>query len=344
MRNRMTQIAAAAAVIAGIISLTLLKGPVVQEAYAIDQTIAAMDTIQTVYFKAELYKQGNIECWMQFDDPGRKPTHVCLFMSGVPYRKVDSPQGSFGYNTATNRCRKNSRDERRMSWYPDFANFFKQSLQAAKNSRDVQITRQPDPQTQQEMIVVTVAGQDRTVQYWIDPASKLPVRFTTLETSDFMEFYRQTIAVRNMSEIVYNKMPPEGIFEIPDDAEEVIDEHDVYVRPDLGMPVGDLTNEQACEKIVRDVTAAMNARDWETVSKLMFPFGPPPKEMEARLPADLSQPLVEILEAGKPYEWGGYWYVPLKSREFGGRIKDEQVPIKFYEFDGVRYCMIMWPD
>ena len=159
-----------------------------------------------------------------------------------------------------------------------------------------------------------------------------------------MHYYRQTIAVRNMSEIVYNQTPQAGIFDIPEDAEEVTDEHDVYVRPDLGMPVGDLTNEQACEKIVREVTAAMNARDWKGVAKLMFPFGPPPKEMEARLPSDPDITLVEILEIGRAAERDGYWYIPVKSREVGGRVKDEQVPIKFYEFDGVRYCMIMWPD
>lgn len=343
MRNRMTQIAAVLAIAAGLISLTMLKGPV-QEAYAIDQTIAAMDTIRTVYFKAEFFKQGNVECWMQFDRPGEKPSHVCLFMSGVPYRKIDSPQGSFGYNTATGRYRRNTRDERRMNWYPDFANFFKQSLEAAKRSGNVEISRRTDPAAGKERIVVCVDEKNRKVEYRIDPETKLPMEFSTREVSDFMYFFRQTIAVRNMSEIIYNQEPPAGIFDVPADAEEVTHEHDVYVRPDIGMPVGDLTPQQACEKIVRDTTAAMNARDWKTVAKLMFPFGPPPKEMEARIPADLSQPLVEILELGKPYEKDGYWYIPSKSREYGGRIKEEQVPVKFYEFDGRRYGMIMWPD
>lgn len=64
---------------------------------------------------------------------------------------------------------------------------------------------------------------------------------------------------------------------------------------------------------------------------------------EARLPSDPNVTLVEIIEIGQATEKDGYWTIPVKSREAGGRIKDGQTPIKFYEFDGVRYCMIMWP-
>jgi hypothetical protein len=343
MKNRMTHIAAVILVVAGIFSLTLFEGPV-QEAYGIEQTIAAMDTIRTVYFKAEFFKQGPVECWMRFDGKDRKPTHLCLFMTGFPIRKIDSPEGTFAYNSRTNRYMQTQRDERQKNWYIDFANFFRQSLEKAKSDAKTQITRRVDPGTEKEMIVIHVMEDNRTVEYLIDPQTKLPVQFTTLELSNFMYFFRQTIAVRNMTEIRYNQPIPEGIFTIPADAQLVTNEHDIIISPDAGMPADGLTNEEACEKIVRHVAEAMNARDWRWVSKLMFPFGQPPKEMLAKIPTDTNKPLVEILETGKPYEKDGYWYIPSKSRETGGKLKDEQVPVKFYEFDGKRYCMIMWPD
>ena len=110
------------------------------------------------------------------------------------------------------------------------------------------------------------------------------------------------------------------------------------------MLVEDLAKQQACENIARLVAERMNARDWQSVSNLMFPFGPPPKEMQARIPSDPVTKLVEILEIGQAYEKNGYWYLPMKSKDFNGKLKDERLPIKFYEFDGTKYCMIMWPD
>lgn len=343
MRNPITKIAAAMMIVLTVLWLTLPKSTLPQ-AYAIEQTIKAMDTIQSVHFKMELFKQGNVECWMLFDENHVKPTHVCLFSPESPIRKIDSPEGCFGYNAATNRYRENLRDERKMDWYPDFRNFFKYTLGEAQDNESLTISEQYDESLNLDVIVIDIQDADRHCEYLIDPESKLPIRFTTLEVTNFMKFYRQTIVVRNISFIEYNQPAPAGLFDIPDDAELVINEHDLYVYPDAGIAVGSLTHEQACEKIVQEVTKAMNERDWEHVSKLMFPFGPPPKEMEVRIPADPSQPLVEILELGQPYEQGDYWYIPVKSRETGGKLKDEQVPVKFYEFDGIQYCMIMWPD
>ena len=194
------------------------------------------------------------------------------------------------------------------------------------------------------MIVIRVDEKDREVEYLIDPETKLPIRFTTISMTNFMKYYRQTIAVRNMTFVEYNQPVPEGLFDIPVDAQEVFNEHDIIVHPGIGMPVDGLTETQACEKIVRQIVAAMNQHDWQQVSRLMFPFGIPPKEMLARLNTDPNRPLVTIDELGTPTHQDGYWYINCKSTEADGTVKDENVPIKFYEFDGKRYCMVMWPD
>jgi len=127
MHSKITKLAIAAMLLLGVYWLTL-SDKTLPHAYAIEQTLQAMESVTSVHFKAELYKQGDVECWMLFDGSHTKPTHVCLYMPGFPIRKIDSPQGSFGYNEVTNRYRDNRRDERRANWYPDFANFFKQSL------------------------------------------------------------------------------------------------------------------------------------------------------------------------------------------------------------------------
>ena len=47
--------------------------------------------------------------------------------------------------------------------------------------------------------------------------------------------------------------------------------------------------------------------------------------------------LIRHFKRGSAAEKDGYWYIPVKSRELGGKVKDEQVPVKFYAFDGKRY-------
>lgn len=332
-------------IIAAVIIGLLILNRIMEKTYPIDYSIQEPNVVNTVYFKAELYKQGDIECWMMFGEDGSKPSHLYLYSSVFPQcRVINNPEGCFGYNTVTNRYIINLRDERQKEWYPDFLNFFNNSVIRAEKNRDVQITDKIDPETNSEMIVVTVTGKDNVIEYWIDKKSKWLVRFHTIEIKNFMNLFKKTIAVRNMSAIVYNESLPDGIFEIPEDAEQVNDEHDLIIHPGIGMPVYGLTHQQACEKIVKQVENYLNARDWDNVSKLLFPFFEPPKEMLTTIPAWPGAKLTDIIATGKAYTKNGYWYLPVKSKEFQGKTKNEKIPIKFYAFDGNQYCMIMWPD
>ncbi|MBN1817858.1 MAG: hypothetical protein JW828_10890 [Sedimentisphaerales bacterium] len=344
MQGKMIRYAAVAIVVAAVVFGVVFYSNSPSSAYAIEQTIKAIDTIQTVHFKAEFFRQGPVECWMQFDGKTKKPTHLCLFWADHPLRKIDSPNGSFAVNTATNRIFRTLRDERKKDWHLDFADFFKQSLKAAKSNGNIQIKIRNEPEADTEAIFITVDDRKRTVEYRIDAETKLPIRFTTVKLNDFMHFYRQTIAVRDMSMIEYNQPAPEGLFDVPANATEVFNEHDIIVHPGIGMPIENMDEQEACEKIIREVAATMNARDWEKVTTLLFPFGIPPKEIRAQFDTDKSKPLVEVLELGKAQQQREYWIIHSKSREIGGKVKEEDVPVKFFEFDGQRRCMIMWPD
>ncbi len=347
MHSKITKTAIAAGVIL-IVYWLMLSDKGVTEAYAITQTIEAIKTVTSVHFKAELYKQGNIECWMLFDPPHRKPTHVCLYMPSFPIRKIDSPNGSFAYNEATNRYRVNRRDERNAHWYPDFANFFEESLKKAKKSDAVTIAEEFDDELQKQVIVISVDEGDRQCRYLIDSQTKLPIRFTSTETTHLMKWMRQTIAVKNMSLIEYNLPDPEGLFDIPADAEQVTEEIDVMVRPGCGMEVGSFTHQQACEKLANEFVAAVAEFDFEKAKSLYFPLMVPPPEklaiMKLAKKAAGDKPLIEILELGDAYESGPYWFLPCKVRELGGNIKNDPLRIRFYELDGNQYCIIAMPD
>jgi len=215
MRSPITKLAAAVVIIAAaLIFINQLSDGFGKEAYAVEQTIKAIDAISTVHFKADFFKQGYTECWMKFDGRNAKPTYMCLFAPGSPLRKVDTPKGNFAYNTATNRIYKTFRDERNKGWYIDFAGFFRQMLNNAKSNKSIVISNENDPQTQQEIIVINMDEGDRKCRFVVDPKTKLPLSLETIEVKDIMKYLRQTIAVRNINFIEYNQTVPEGIFDV----------------------------------------------------------------------------------------------------------------------------------
>jgi RNA polymerase sigma-70 factor, ECF subfamily len=331
----------------GIAALAVLAvvGKAPTPAYAIQDTIDAIDEIETVHFKAKFYIQGDVECWMKFDSESARPTHLSLFRPGHPIRTLDSPDGSFTYNERTNLVFPKVRDERGKTWYLEFASFFQQALQAAGENDSMRISSELDPKTQREVIVIDVDEGTRACRYYIDPDTKLPLRFTTTTTRDPREFMRMTIAVKSMDLIEYNLPIPEGMFDFPADAQTVTNEHDIIWHPGVGLLVDGLSPKEACVRLVRETMDAMNAYDFERVQLLLFPFIAPPDEVVRQIRAKAGgKPVVELLELGEPYEDGEYWRIRTKTKEFSGKTKDELVPVRFYEFESHTYCMVTWPD
>ena len=210
------------------------------------------------------------------------------------------------------------------------------------------ITEEFNDSLQQQVIVVNVDEGDRKCQYLIDPKTRLPIEFAAIETTDLNKWMRKTIAVKNISSIEYNLPEPEGLFEIPKTAEQVTEEIDVMLLPGDGMEVDRLTPEQACEKLVREFIGAVAEFNFEKAKTLYFPFLVPPPEkiavMKLAIKETGGEPLIKLLEIGNPYEDGLYWFAPCKVQELGGNIKNDPLRIRFYDFDGVQYCIIAMPD
>jgi hypothetical protein len=348
MRRNTTWISAAVVVLFIGISI-LFFNKATTGGYAIAQTIQAVQEIENVYFKATLFKQGPIECLMKFSPDKRKPTNIRLYHTDHSVSKIDSEYGSFTYNNRTGHYRQNSRNERNADWYPDFRNLFFQALESAQSSDRVRISGDVDPDTLQEMTVIDVSDPYGDIRFWIDPETLLPVRFAVLDVKDPAYFMRQTVAVREMYDIRYDQILPEDAFQIPADAEEVFEEVDVYVSPDVGMPVGDMSEAEACIRILQKVTDALNNLDIDAFANLTFPHGFLPREMlqqmlQAGLPKNPDGPRIELLSYETPYHDGPFWYVKHTTRQPVKGTVTEVMPVRFYEFDGIRYCIIAYPD
>lgn len=348
MKGRISWISAAAAVLlfgTGILFFNKTDSG----SYAIAQTIQAIQSIENVYFKATLFKQGPVECQMKFSPDKSKPTHIRLFNEKGSLNKIDSQYGSFTYNVRTARYRQNTRNERNFDWYPDFRNIFAQALVSEESNDAVQIYEETDPATPEESITIDISDPHRDVRYWIDPESKLPLRFSTIEIRNETPLMRQTLAVREMYDIQYNQDLPELVFQIPADAEEVFEEVDVFVRPDVGMPLGDMNKPEACVQIMHQAIDALNVLDIDTFAKLTFPHGFLPREMlgkmlQAGLQKNPDGPQIELLSYETPYEDGAFWYIKHTTNQPEKGTVEEAMPVRFYEFDGIRYCIIAYPD
>jgi hypothetical protein len=94
---------------------------------------------------------------------------------------------------------------------------------------------------------------------------------------------------------------------------------------------------------------APNALNIDTFAKLTFPHGFLPREMLGKmLKADFRKnpdgPQIELLSYQDPYSDGPFWYIKYSTNQPGKGIVEKTMPVRFYEFDGFRYCIIAYPD
>lgn len=342
-KSRMTKLAAAATVVLVASLLLNLLDKSATPAYAVDETIAAMKEIKTVYMAGEFYKQGEFECWMKFDGDPDKPTHIWLGRAGHNMCKICSPAGVFGLNRRTKAVHFASRDERGKAWVIKFGSFFRNAVKKAGRSNSVEINYETDRQTEEELIVVHIMTPKREQKFWVDPESKLPIRFTTIREDAPMEMMRRTLALKNVTQIRYNEEPPEGIFDMPADAKIVEEEVDCMVDPDSGLVADGMTREEACLAIVEQTGQALIDVDRSTLTKLdlFFRLYTPEiwekvKDMKAA-----GQWVDKFTVIGDPYQEGELWYVPCEIKAASGTSEVQNAMIKFYQMEGKTLCFII---
>lgn len=343
MKNKMTKYATAAVLIVAVLLFISIPDKSISPVYAVEQTVDAIRKIETVYMKGEFYKQGQFECWMRFNGNPDRPTHVWLGKRDWPICKICSPDGVFGLNNRTNRAHFATRDERGMSWIPKFNRLFKEALEKAGKSDAVEIIDDINPETGKEIIIVNITTTNRTQKLIVDPETKLPTSFETVRDDNPMEMMRKTLSVKNLTQISYNEQPPEGIFDLPEDAVIVENEVDCWVDPDSGLITDDMTREQACLEIVKQTGKALVELDQATLCKLdlFFRLYPPQIWAQLREMKEAGEWVKEVAITDKPYREGELWYVPIEIRGPNDQNETQNAMIKFYELEGRTFCFII---
>lgn len=233
--------AAAAILIAAILSLTLFDGTVAP-AYAVEQTIEAMRHVTTVHYFATDWQDREMETWIKVNPETGE--NDCHYVNERDQISISTPRITYFYDPKANVVRVVEGGALRSDLR--FGRFIEDVLDKMIRPQhgEVQFTNESDPDTGEEVILLWAKSSTTEMEVMIDPETKLPIRI------DFSKAVPGQI-VRSIDRIFYNEPLPEGLFDyaIPQDAQ-VIRVADAVNNPEYGMPVEGMTRDEARVQII----------------------------------------------------------------------------------------------
>jgi hypothetical protein len=371
MKSRIAKLVGTAAVIAitmGIIGVSLHTA---QPAWAIEQTIQALENKDVKTLKVTAEFTGGSNLFINSDEKTKETYQgVCTVWAKPHIYKMESREirlempgfmelvvqsnNSQNYDTYVYDVRKNI-----VHYYPNNIgvvinpwignNFFSMLKEMAENWNE---QYEFDQKTGQEVVCVRCTLKNERIEraWWfqINLGTNLPIRFKQWTNVNFEgqpQFDVQTIE--------YNPELPEGIFDfvIPEGATVITQvgenqkEKEKIVSaladPANGMAVSDLSHEEACDQITRTYWQAVIDKDWETVYHLRPTISL--EKWKNDNPLYGNNPPVEILEIGKPYQQEGCSMgpiIPCKIQYANGKIRDVSLIVMFRENEGKESCLI----
>lgn len=267
MKNPMTKVATAAAVILiAVLGITVLDKSATP-AYAVEQTIEAMKDIVTVHFFATDWSGRTLETWIKVNpDTGENDYHY-IDEPERPQISISSPDITYFYHPDKNLVRIVEGQALRSDIR--FGRFIEDILDRVIEPENgkIQIDKTYDEDTARELIILHAESPQYEMEAVIDPETKLPIRI------DFLRCEVSGQIVKSIDEIYYNQPLPDGLFdfEIPEGAK-VIEESDILTilnDPDCGISADGLTRKEARIKLISQFWDHVLNRDWEAAHRLL---------------------------------------------------------------------------
>jgi len=302
MKSKITKLATAAAIIVIAVAGISLLDRSTSKAWAIDQTIDALRKFNAIHFSGTLVAEdGNettFEAWARADS--EQTAADCLRMETSSgqiqvvwhHRRYEyDPQTQIVYVTESHGPPISPwLGSRLVEFLKDFTIDWDESYGK-------------DAATGRDRVFVTcshpAAPDPRSWWFEFDVESKLPVSLKQWENMT-----RQGPPRICATSITYLEDLPDDVFEfkIPEGAQ-VVAKNPVLVDeledPNTGMLVGNMTDEQACEEIVRRYWRAVIEGKWDTVALLH------PTASAESWRHKYSRAPEEIVEIGRPYQEEG---------------------------------------
>jgi outer membrane lipoprotein-sorting protein len=333
MKSKMIKFAAAAVVILAVFLTVTFFDKSIPTAYAIEQTLEAMQNLRTVHMQYKDWNNNEHEMWIQLDSKTGVPEYCRSYCPKLKSLDISTPQTSYQYSERANLVQVNSGKLYNIGVAP--AKIFEQLLQCSKMNDPnfkVQILNEYSSEIGKNLIVAISETPYDSWKIFIDPETKLPVRMYCLKRVNKMG-----ALFKDIDKIEFNVDLPEDIFkfDIPKGAR-IID-HDynnkILSDPKYGISADGMTEQQAAEQIATTYWNALIAMDKITAQKM----APVSAQM-----VDGSL-LAELVEVGKLYVEPGCGIgklIPCKIRYKDNSMKMWKLVIKSRNIDGKPSCVI----
>ena len=328
--RKIATFATAAGLIAAVFVGTIVLNKLAVPAYAITQTIKALQKISTVHVIGTNWDGERFEAWNKISAETGKSEWCCIDETPYGHKIASRPDGSCVWDKDGNVVKLTNRiistnDSR-------YAYLFEEMSNRMINPRDgekITIYREKDRVSGKEIIVIRAITKMKDYKVYIDPATKLPVRMY-FDRADNM----QQIC-KSVDQIFYNVELPEGMFdfEVP---EKFVKDRSALNDPDKGMSAEGLTHEKASVLISEKYWKAAIAGDWDTFRQLA------PVD-EAWKTGFIKNPPIELIEIKQPYPERGCsgLIVPSVVRFNDGKVKESKAVVNYREINGQSSVIIV---
>lgn len=339
MKNPIIKFAAAAMVIIAVLWAGTFLEKSTTRAYAIEQTIKALQKISTVHAFCIDWDGNKVEVWGDINaETGKENAIFCDSQSG--FTIISTPEITYYYDKRENVVRLDK--GLAPASYVRFGRIIEDIIDRIikPNNGDVQINREYDQQRKAEVIVLHGVTQREEFEVHIDPESKLPISINTIR-SDY-----PSKGLKSVDRIYYDQLLPDGIFkfEIPEGVEVVIHRaqpNNVLDDPDVGMIIETETNEEACKIIVEEYWHAVINQNWSKAKKLR-PM--PEKSWDYLKTIDyVDNKPARLIKIKEPYQEKDCWIGPIVSyviKTTDGEFKTGDMIIKIRETDAKKSYVI----
>ena len=323
MTRKITRYATAAGLIAAVFLGIVVLNKLTVPAYAIEQTIKALQKISTVHVIGTNWDGKRFETWNKINPETGKSEWICIDETPHGRKIASTPKGSCVWDANGNVVKLTNRiistnDSR-------YAYLFEEMSNRMANPRDgekITIYNEKDQVSGNEVIVIWAITKMKDYKVYIDPATKLPVRMY-FDRADNM----QQIC-KSVEHFFYNVELPKGMFdfEIP---REFVKDRSALDDPDKGMSAEGLTHEKASVLIAEKYWKAAIAGHWDTFRQLA------PVD-EAWKTGFRKNPPIELIEIKQPYPERGCsgLIVPSVVRFNDGKVKESKAVVNYREING----------
>ncbi|MHC5061624.1 MAG: hypothetical protein ACYTFK_11150 [Planctomycetota bacterium] len=262
IKRRVIKIAAAAVIIiAAWLGIVILDRSI-PSAYALEQTIKALQSVMTVHVIGTDWDGNRFETWDKINPKTGKSEWCCIDETPQGYKIASTPKGSCVWDKEGNVIRYSnhaiaSNDFRYGHIFEDLSNRMKNPSDDEK----ISIYREKDSVTGKDVIVIWSITKMKDFKIYVNPATKLPIR-TYYDRADNM-----VQIAKSVDQIFYNVELPEGMFdfEVPKKWHR---DWSLLDDPSKGLAIGDLTHEQGAIKTAKEYWQAIIENNWDYVDQL----------------------------------------------------------------------------